>query len=298
MPSGTVNLCHVRRGPDRAEDALLTANIAKRKRAQAGPQRHQPDDHAEVADAVDDERLVRRVRGALALDVEADQEVGANAHQFPEHEHHQDVAGDHQPQHAEAEQRQILEEAVKAAGPVQMMPVGERDFVVDDFMQLVVHVAVSVKVNQGRNQRHHREHQHGQRVDVVADRQLQRAELAKLVQILGESLGGRGGKSVPGVPRLVGRRSAVCAIVGCVTVQRRTESLPVMGGGDRDIVSSANVAKVPNSERRERQQEGAQDRTGRDIAGQVAGLAHARSEQRDQRKRGQRQQPCQAQQQR
>ena len=60
----------------------------------AAPERHQADDHAEVADAVDDERLVGRVRGALPLDVEADQEVRADADQLPEHEHHRDVAGD------------------------------------------------------------------------------------------------------------------------------------------------------------------------------------------------------------
>ena len=89
-------------------------------------QGHQADDHAEVADAVDDERLVGRVRGALALDVEADQEVRADADQFPEHEHHRDVAGDHQAQHAEAEQRQILKEAVEAAAAVQVMAVGQR----------------------------------------------------------------------------------------------------------------------------------------------------------------------------
>ncbi len=126
---------------------LASRRVAEGERAQAGPQGHQADDHAEVADAVDDERLVGRGRGALPLDVKADQEIGANADQLPEHEHHADVAGDHEPQHAEAEQRQILKEAVEAARAVQMMAVGERHFVVGDVVQLVVHVADGVEMD-------------------------------------------------------------------------------------------------------------------------------------------------------
>ena len=102
--------------------ALGVASVAEGERPQAAPQRHQADDHAEVADAIDDERLVGRVRGAFPLDVKPDQEIGADADQFPEHEHHEDIAGDHQPQHAEAKQRQILEEAVEAAVAMQMWP--------------------------------------------------------------------------------------------------------------------------------------------------------------------------------
>ena len=136
-----------------------SVDVAEGERAQAAEQGHQADDHAEVADAVDDERLVGRVRGALALDVEADQEIGADAHQFPEHEHHRQVAGDHQPQHAEAEQRQVLEEAVEPAAAVQVMAVGERDLVVDHVVQLVVHVADGVEVDARGDQRDHAEHQ-------------------------------------------------------------------------------------------------------------------------------------------
>ena len=76
----------------------------------------------------------------------------------------------HQAQHAEAEQRQVLEEAVEAAGPVQVVAVGERDFVIGDVVQLVVHVADGVEVNARGDERHHAEHDDGQRVDVVADR--------------------------------------------------------------------------------------------------------------------------------
>ena len=53
----------------------------------------------------------------------------------------------HDAQHAEAKQRQILEEAVEPAAAVQVMPVGERDFVVGDVVQLVVHVADRIEVD-------------------------------------------------------------------------------------------------------------------------------------------------------
>ena len=41
--------------------------------------------------------LLAAVEALLPLVIEADQEVGANADQFPKHEHHRDVAGIHIP---------------------------------------------------------------------------------------------------------------------------------------------------------------------------------------------------------
>ena len=143
------------------------ANVPK-----PAPEGHQADDHPEVADAIDDERLVRRVAGALPLDVKPDQEIRANADQLPEHEHHENIAGDHQPQHAEAKQRQILEEPVVAARAMQMLAIGEGHFMVGDIVQLVVHVAHRVEMDARSDQRDHREHDDRQRVDVIADRQL------------------------------------------------------------------------------------------------------------------------------
>ena len=61
-----------------------------------------------------------------------------------------------QAQHAEAEQRQVLKEAVKPAVAVQVMAVGERDFVVGHVMQFVVHVADGIEMNARGDQRHHR----------------------------------------------------------------------------------------------------------------------------------------------
>ena len=150
----------------------LTSMSPKSNVPRLRPHRHQADDHAEIADAIDDERLVRRLRSTLPFDVEADQEIRADAHQFPEHKHHGDVAGQDQSQHAEAEQRQVLEEH-SGSGPdvCRCRSVCERHFVVRDVVQFLVHVAHRVEVNARGDQRHHAEHHDRQRVDVVADRQ-------------------------------------------------------------------------------------------------------------------------------
>ena len=70
-----------RTGSNEAENARLNrlvpisvraGNIAKRKRAERGPDNHQADDHPEIANAIDDECLIGRVAGGLSLDVKAD----------------------------------------------------------------------------------------------------------------------------------------------------------------------------------------------------------------------------------
>ena len=67
----------------------------------------------------------------------------------------------------------------------RVLAVGERHFVVGVFVQLVVHVAEGVNMDARRDQRHHAKHRHGERVDVVADREFQIAELAERVPIAG-----------------------------------------------------------------------------------------------------------------
>ncbi len=89
---------------------------------------------SEIADAVDDERLVAGVGGELFIEVEADQQVAAQAHAFPADEENQVVRRQHQGQHEEHEQVQIGEEAVIAA-KIRAM--------------LVRHVADGIDVDQG-----------------------------------------------------------------------------------------------------------------------------------------------------
>jgi hypothetical protein len=70
-----------------------------------------PSSKAEIADAVDDERLHGRGVGRRLLVPETDQQVGRHAHAFPAEEHLQQVVGRHQHQHGEGEERQVGEEA-------------------------------------------------------------------------------------------------------------------------------------------------------------------------------------------
>ncbi len=153
----------VGRGTNLAED------FAKGERAQAAPDRHQADKHAEIAHAVDDKGLVGRVGRATAFVPETDQQIGADAHQFPKHEHHGHVAGDHQSQHAETEQRKALEEAAEAAAAPHRLTVGQRREHVEHLGKLAVHVADGINVDARGNQRNHAEHGQRQPIDVVAD---------------------------------------------------------------------------------------------------------------------------------
>ena len=91
------------------------------ERAEVGPDDQQADDEAGVADAVDDERLVRRVAGARPLVVEADQEERADADQLPADEHLEQVVREHQVEHREAEQRQVQEEPAEPAAAVKVV---------------------------------------------------------------------------------------------------------------------------------------------------------------------------------
>ena len=72
------------------------------------------DHESEVADAVGDKGLLARGGGEFLLEVEADEQVGAEAHALPAQEHHHDVGAQHQVQHAEHEEVHVGHEAVIA----------------------------------------------------------------------------------------------------------------------------------------------------------------------------------------
>ena len=91
--------------------------------------------------------LLAALEALLRSLIETDEEIRADADQLPENEDHGDVAGDHQPQHAEAEQRQILVEAVEPPAAAQRLAVGQRDQRVGHVVQLFVHVAEGVDVD-------------------------------------------------------------------------------------------------------------------------------------------------------
>ncbi len=64
---------------------------------------------------------------------------------------------------------------------------GQVDFVVDVILELIAHVADGVDVDARGDERDHAEHGDGERIDVVADREAEFAELAEGVPIAGEA---------------------------------------------------------------------------------------------------------------
>nr|GEU28382.1 hypothetical protein [Tanacetum cinerariifolium] len=117
--------------------------------AGVGQQQADAEDEAEVAHAVDQERLHVGDDRGRTLVPETDQEVRDQAHRFPAEEQLQEVVGHDQHQHREREQRDVREEAVIAF--------------------VFRHVADGVDVHHQRHERHHAHHHRRQRVDLEAD---------------------------------------------------------------------------------------------------------------------------------
>ena len=135
----------------------LREDLVELDRAGQPVKREDAEQKAEIADAVHDERLHRGGVGAGFLVVEADQQVGGEAHPFPAEEHLQKVVGRHQHQHREGEERQIGEEPGAVGfvlGPVVVMG----------------HVAQRIQVDERGHGRHHDQHDRGQPVDADAPR--------------------------------------------------------------------------------------------------------------------------------
>ena len=113
-----------------------------------------PEEEAEVADPVDDERLDRGGVGAGLAVVEADQQVRGDADALPAEEELQEVVGGHQRQHGEGEERQVGEEA-------RLVALARLEVLV------VVHVAEAVEMHERRHGGD--DHQHDRRQPVEPD---------------------------------------------------------------------------------------------------------------------------------
>ena len=111
--------------------------------------RHDAEREAEVADAVGDERLDRRVVGAALLVPEADQQIRCDAHPFPAEEQLQEVVRRHQREHREGEEREIGEEP----RPVRVFVPCSRS---------------NRRAPGTRDRVHHHQHDRGQRIDADA----------------------------------------------------------------------------------------------------------------------------------
>ena len=131
--------CAVGEFGDARED-LSKATLPNRTKT-----RKMPSDEAEIADAVDDERLDRRGVGGGLLVPEADEQIAREADALPAEEHLDEVVGRHQHQHGEGEEREIGEEA----RPVRIL----------------VHVADRIEMHERGDGVDDDEHHHRQRVD-------------------------------------------------------------------------------------------------------------------------------------
>ncbi len=93
----------------------LAKTLGELQRAEGGEDQEQAEREAPVAHAVDEERLLAGLRGALLVEPERDQQVRAQAHALPAQEHQQVVVGQDEDEHGEHEEVQVGEEAVVAA---------------------------------------------------------------------------------------------------------------------------------------------------------------------------------------
>ena len=119
------------------------------ERARVAQHRRDSQHEAEIADAVDQERLEVRDNGRRPGVPEPDQQIGDQAHAFPAEEQLHEVVGHHQHQHREGEQRNVGEEALVAI--------------------VLVHVADGVDMHHQGHEGHHHHHHGGQVVDQEAD---------------------------------------------------------------------------------------------------------------------------------
>ena len=124
-------------------------------------QRPENERHAQgktnVADPGDDERLLARVGSGLPGEVEADQQIGAQPHAFPAHEHERIISRADQGQHHEQEEVQVSKETVIAA--------------------FALHVSTRVEMDQEGDNCNGRGHHQGQAVVIKGE---VGAEIARL----------------------------------------------------------------------------------------------------------------------
>jgi hypothetical protein len=79
-------------------------------RARVHPDGHDPEREPEIADTVDDERLLGRERRGALAEPEADEQVAAQPDQLPRDEHDQPRVREDQQQHGEHEEIEVGEE--------------------------------------------------------------------------------------------------------------------------------------------------------------------------------------------
>ena len=98
-------------GPPNGSALAAVADADEVERPQIREHQEHRDEETEVADAVDDERLLARVGVRLLAEPEADEQIRTETDAFPPDEQQRIVAAEHEQQHEEDEQVQIREVA-------------------------------------------------------------------------------------------------------------------------------------------------------------------------------------------
>ena len=99
----------------------------------------------EVADARGDEGFFRGVGGGRFVKPETDEQIGGETDEFPADEHEQETIGDEQAEHRRGEETQEAEELFKVL--------------------IFLHVAEAENEDERADERHHRAHERGERVE-------------------------------------------------------------------------------------------------------------------------------------
>jgi hypothetical protein len=140
-----------------------------------GPESHKDQEDGQqkpvIADPVDDESLLPRVRGGFFLVPEPDQEVRTQAHPFPAHKHQEKIVRGNQDEHEEDEKVEVG----KVPGEIPVL----------------VHVAVGVYVDDERDPGDDHHHDDGERVDQETDVRLKLTGKDPLIQDLFNGTTGR-----------------------------------------------------------------------------------------------------------
>ena len=176
---------------------------------------------------------------------------------------------------------------------MKVMTVGERDFVIGDVVEFVVHVARRIDMDAGGDERDQHEHQHGQGINVVADRKPQAAAVVQGVPLSG--IGGRQvrlGMDVAGAGLMVPFRWMLTR--GCPA--GRWLSLGMASGSRLGRVAAVGdcpdrMASQPDHEGRQGQNQRGHNRCSRHPGRVAAVRAHPRTEEQDRHKGRQWHQP-------
>jgi hypothetical protein len=146
---------------DGAPSEVRGEHVADPKRPGADPEREDPEHEADVAEPRGEERLDGGGSGVLVFPVVPDEQVGADAHDLPADEQHEQVGGEDDDEHRGGEQ-------------------GD-DRGVRRVARVALHVADGVELDEHRDDGHHQRDRRGQPVDAGPGRDRHIADREQLV---------------------------------------------------------------------------------------------------------------------